>query len=318
MNREIAVIPNCCKPVIGQFPGESLTARVVDERGQAARVLLIYLDKDSNQVTSPLYIDETANGYFHYTWPDAPDKLFPAFYSYDPATFKATEFYIPQVLTFQELYDKGIVTMKTAKGSSSTNNVLLGAGLIAGAYILSSKPRKKIGAIAINKKTPRDLVNKFNAKPIADKALTAGVIIGGAWLAWQIFFKYKPTPQQKAILADAQNKLDYLHFQRGIDVTHSLGEFSAYAGSLRNASTDCGTNEAAIFNVISNLNNEADVYQLISSAGILAYKSCAAIEGNWFGDVHNTVPELITSELTGSEIETVNNILQSKGIEYRF
>jgi hypothetical protein len=317
MNTAISIVPNCCKPVIGQVPGEILSARVIDELGKPARVMMIYLDKDSNQISGALYVDETDNGYFHYTWPQAPDQVFPAFYSYDPATFRATDFYIPQVLTFQELYDKGTVTMKGAKGSAS-NNILLGAGLIAGAYILSSKSGKKVGAIAINKKTPRDLVKKFNAGPIGDKVLTAGVVIGGAWLAWQMFFKYKPTPQQKQILADAQNKLDYLHFQRGIDVTHSLGEFSAYAGSLRNASTDCGTSEAAIFNVIENLNNEADVYQLILSAGILGYKSCAAVEGNWFGDVHNTVPELITSELTGSEIETVNNILQSKGIEYRF
>ncbi len=311
----LATIPNCCKPTIGQVPGEILAARVLDEQGKPARVLMIYLDKDGNQISNPLYIDDTANGSFHYTWPQAPDQVFPAFYSYDPVTFKATEFYKPQVLTFQELYDRGLVVMKSAT-TATAQNFLFGAGVLAGIYFLS-KPGKKVGAIAIPKKFSPDL-KKFNSKPIGDKVFTAGVIIGAGYLAYKLFFKYKPKPEQLAILANASNMLNYLHFQRGIDITHSLSEFSAYAGSLRNASTDCGTNENAIFAVMENLNNEADVYQLIVSGGILAYKSCAAVEGHWFADVHNTVPELVTSELTSSEVDTVNNILQSKGIDYRF
>ncbi len=313
MNTATSVIPNCCKPVIGQVPGEQLTARVLDESGKPARVLMIYLDKDGNQISNPLYIDDTAGGSFHYTWPQAPDQVFPAFYSYDPATLKATNFYAPQVLTFQELYDRGLVVMATSR-ATTTKNLLLGAGLLGAAYFFGKSGGKKVGAVAM----PMPNIRSFNSKPIADKMLTAGVIVGAGYLAYKLFFTYKPKPEQKEILANAARMLDYLHFQRGIDITHSLGEFSAYAGSLRNASTDCGTNESAIFSVIEQLNNDADVYQLIVSGGILSYKSCAAIEGAWFANVHNTVPELITSELTGSELSTVNNILQSKGIEYRF
>ncbi len=300
-----------CPAKVGQVAGEVITRQVVNESLQPiANIAFFYVDKNGEQTSGHSVVDD--NGLFHVTYPQAPNEIFIQFNSYDPATNVYTDTYEAKVVSFIDLYNSadGSVMMKKPGAVSSSSNlpVILAGGLL-GLVALSSVSKKKVGAVSM-----QTIKDKATAKNIA---IFAGVGIG-AYLLIKSLFGYKPTQQQLEIIATAKSKLDELHFDYGIDVTMSLTQFASLASALRNASVDCGTDESAILHVMEQLNNEADIYQLIVTAGIMSYKSCAAVEGNWFGNVHYTVPELVVSELTSNELNTVNDILSSKGINFRF
>ncbi len=299
-----------CPAKVGQVAGEMITRQVVIESGQSiTNIAFFYIDKDGQQISSPSVVDE--NGLFHVTYPQAPAEIFIQFSSYDPATNVYNTDYRSRVISFHELYNSpdGLIVMNKPGAGSTLNLPLIFAGSAFGLYALSASRKKKVGVINF------DRINKMET---GKKILLAGGVLVGGYLLIKLLFGYRPTPQQKKTIEDAKNMLDKLHFEDGIDITMSLGQFSSLASVLKNASVDCGTDESAIYHVINQLNNDADVYQLIVSADILSYKSCAATEGHWFGNVHYTVPELIVSELTSYEVGNVNNILSSKGINYRF
>lgn len=298
---------------IGQVPGETFVRQVINEAGQPiSNIAMFLLDKNSEQIGAPFVVD--GNGLFHVTYPDAPTEVFIQFTSYDKGTMAYTNEYQALVMNFDDLYNvaNGNVIMKKPGEGSSSNLPLIIAACAGIGLVVLSKRNKNIGATA--NKLLSDLKGKASNKNIA---IVAGVGVGG-YLLYKLFFAYKPTLQQKQTIDDAVNQLHRLEFDEGTVITMSLSQFSSLAAALRNAAVDCGTDETAIYNVFEQLNNEADIYQLIVSGNILSYKSCAATEGSWFGDVHRTVPELIISELDAQELNTVNAILSSKGIKYRF
>jgi len=269
---------NCC-----QISGALLTARVVNESGAGMLAGFFFVDINGTRITEEYVTDN--NGYFHVTVPDFnSDKIFVNIYS--------TEEYEPVVKTFTELTNDGTVVLIKKTKDKINWPIVLGASTI-----LLSMGKRKVGAISEGNKTL--------------------LIVGGLGFAvWQIF-KYKPSPEQKAYLEQAASRLKQLA-DDGIVPSLPLAQFTSLALAIRNAVYDCGTNEPVIYNSFETLNNEADLYQLILSFGIQKYKGCFEGEDFFSGNIHNTLSEAIISDLTSSEIGTVNAILSSKSINFKF
>jgi hypothetical protein len=293
--------------IIGQVPGQVYNAQVIDENSKGLKAAFFYLDANGAPISNDTLTDD--NGNFHFTYPtDNADKIFIQFYSFDE--------YQPYVATFDELVheEKVILKSKSSLKNSSINTTIALAGL--GIAIISLQ-RKKIGA---SKATM--LYQNFNKQSNEKKLMTVGGLAIGGYLIYQLF-KYKPTPDQKATLADAQKMLDILHFQHGIDPSLPVVQYTSFATEIKTAVDDCGTDEETIFRVFNSLNNEADIYLLIVKYGVKAYTGCFQFEGPRPTDilldvVHRVLPETIIEELSDTDIQKINSILSDKGIQYRF
>lgn len=105
----------------------------------------------------------------------------------------------------------------------------------------------------------------------------------------------------------ANSMLNDVHSETGEYQTLSTSSYYMYANQLYNAFRPhlfgLGTDEDAIYNVFNQLNNTADVLQLIKTFGTKDGK---------------TLDVWIRSELGRSEIRKLNSILAGKGISYAF
>lgn len=95
--------------------------------------------------------------------------------------------------------------------------------------------------------------------------------------------------------------------ETGENPTLSSASYTAYANQLYNAFRQhmfgWGTDEDAIYNVFSQMNNTSDVYKLIKVFGTKDGK---------------TLEVYIRSELNNRELRKLNTILSNKGIAYQF
>jgi len=300
---DVTTICRTCNQV-GQVPGQVYIAQVVNENGQGIYARMFYLDQDGQQISSES--DTTQDGVFHFTYPEYnADKIFVQVYS--------TAEYDPYVATFDELVEKGkVVLMKkvadtSGKGlSTEATLALVGIGL----GLISLQRTKQMNGVASN------TITKFQNASTKNKLIVIGAVVIGGVIVYEVFFKYKPTPDQKKLLDDAKSMLDKLHYQFGIDPSLPVAQYSSYGSTIRTAIDDCGTDEESIYRVFDALNNEADIYMLIVKSDILSYKGC--FEGSYFGNVHRTLPEAITADLSYSQVNKINSILSDKGIQYRF
>lgn len=105
----------------------------------------------------------------------------------------------------------------------------------------------------------------------------------------------------------ANSMLNDVHKETGEYQSLSTSSYYMYANQLYNAFRPYmfgwGTDEDAIFNVFNQMNNTADVLQLIKTFGTKDGK---------------TLDVWIRSELSHSEIRKLNSILSGKGISYAF
>lgn len=145
------------------------------------------------------------------------------------------------------------------------------------------------------------------------------IIVGSALVAYLAAksiidrIKKDASPENKEAI-DAANALVELSKQ-GIVPSFSASQYDGWAGAIVQAVNDCGTDEGAIYNVFSQMKNEADVQKLIAVYGVRDYKGCFE---NYFGMVSRGLSGTLSSELSTGEKDYLNGILQSKGITTRF
>lgn len=161
-----------------------------------------------------------------------------------------------------------------------------------------------------NSKTSMSIVN------FAKQITPAKVFLwGGGLLALVIATKqgiklFSTTDQQQKdndldqAIADEQNA--------GNSLTFTLARYDVFADTLEEATDASGSDEAAVFNVFSQMQNNADILQLIKAYG-LRYNFVFGIP---IGKL--SLPQLIVSELPESEREELNTILQAKQITIKF
>lgn len=92
-------------------------------------------------------------------------------------------------------------------------------------------------------------------------------------------------------------------------------QFYAWANRLESTMFDWGTNEDSLYDVFRALKNNADFIALKQAFGMRTYTG-GIVPGFFYGKY--SLDQWIEEELNPEEIATVNSILASKGITYRF
>jgi hypothetical protein len=115
---------------------------------------------------------------------------------------------------------------------------------------------------------------------------------------------------------DAANQLHDLS-KRGVRPTITSTQAQSFCNSLVQAFDGCGTDETAIYGVMGQMKNDADIYLLISTYGTRKYAGC----GPWSmfsSDKQVSLSAAISDELDTFEKLIVNNILKGNGVTFQF
>lgn len=161
----------------------------------------------------------------------------------------------------------------------------------------------------------------YNGLPTWGKGV---VIVGGGMIAWfGILNPIRKVIINKLSIAkwtkegrEAGDQITILRKQ-GIRPTISEAQAESFSNSLVKSFNDCGTDEDAVYRVMSQLKNDADVYLLINKYGVRKYAGC----GPWNlfqGSQESSLSGAISDELDSQEKQNVNNILEHRGIKFRF
>lgn len=150
-------------------------------------------------------------------------------------------------------------------------------------------------------------MKEFNKLPIAVKIAVVIIVILVLNYLYKKLIKQTPPPAP----VPAKKDLDKLA-DKNIKPTYSETQFSAWSEKLAQALNYFNTDETAVYSIFKKLNNEADLVKLIQVFGV------RSIETAPFIGEDATLPQAIQQEMDADEIEKVNKILQSKGINYNF
>jgi hypothetical protein len=99
--------------------------------------------------------------------------------------------------------------------------------------------------------------------------------------------------------------------KQGEKPTFPLSNYETFANQLVSAMFDAGTDETTIFNIFKKLKNSLDYLYLIKAFGKRSYYYFGINQGDY------NLSQWLTEELSGDEINEINKILSSKGINYR-
>lgn len=195
----------------------------------------------------------------------------------------------------------GDKTITLPKDSTATA-ILLGSGAVAALWLLNRKKKKVSGFFG-------------DLSPMTKNIMVLGAVGGGLWLLLKSGLLGAGEGSGAALATAAANQLQVLAAS-GNGPTISAVQAEGFASSLRTAFDDCGTDTDTVNSVFASINNTADVLLLVSTYGTRAYKGC--FDGDWFSDHAYNLSEALTSELSGSDLSTLNNNLSAKGIDYKF
>jgi len=100
--------------------------------------------------------------------------------------------------------------------------------------------------------------------------------------------------------------------RKGNHLSYPLAYYNTYADQIEQATDAAGTDSSAIYRVMGAMNNNADVLQLIKAYGKRLNFAMFIPLGNF------TLPQILISELSESELAELNRILSSKAINIQF
>jgi hypothetical protein len=149
------------------------------------------------------------------------------------------------------------------------------------------------------------------------------VVVGGIAI---IYFTTKSIIKSVANaskMQDAKREADeakdelYRLAQQGIRPTLSQSQLEGMCQELISAFDGCGTDEGAVKRVFQKIKNDADVLSLIATYGARSYDDCNITEG--LGNTTSSLSKALTNEMNSSDVKTnVNDVLQQRGVKYRF
>jgi hypothetical protein len=148
-------------------------------------------------------------------------------------------------------------------------------------------------------------------KYITPEILQSGIILSGLFLVYRMFMPAGAKAQQqtttsiKTDIAKEENK--------GVQPSFSASNYKTLADKLYSAMNTSGTDESAIYSVFSQLKNSLDVLKLIEAYGSRQLYTFGLPVGG-----QQNLSQALSDELSDSEISKVNQILFTKGINYKF
>lgn len=168
----------------------------------------------------------------------------------------------------------------------------------------------------------------FENLPSWSRGVISVIGVGAAaFITYQIYSKIKNAKELAKSLAAqklADTELADLKKQGQVP-TKSTSQFEIMSAKIVEAINDCGTDEDAILSVFKSLNNRADLLLLISVFGVRYYRPCAISEPVTYlrYQIDNKsyawgLSTFISHDLDNSEIAKLNNILQTKKIDFTF
>jgi len=148
-------------------------------------------------------------------------------------------------------------------------------------------------------------------KYLTPQILQSGLILSGLFLVYRMFRPAGAKEQQqtttsiKTDIAKEENK--------GVQPSFSSSNYKTLADKLYAAMNTSGTDENAIFSVFSQLKNSLDVLKLIEAYGTRQLYTFGFPAGG-----QQNLSQALSDELSDTEIAKVNQILFTKGINYKF
>ncbi len=159
----------------------------------------------------------------------------------------------------------------------------------------------------------------YNGLPGWGKGLlVVGSLAGGVALyyigrnTYNAIAKKNQEKKEGAVVDDVKKEQEALT-AKGIVPSFSESQYKIWADAMDECFQGWGTCTGDTIWV--NLKNDADVLMLIKAFGVRTISS-----GRWNPepDLTGALPKIIRSELSGDEIQTVNEVLGKKGITYKF
>jgi hypothetical protein len=157
------------------------------------------------------------------------------------------------------------------------------------------------------------------------------VVVGGMAIVgiavYSVIKKLKTDAQMREVLKESDYANDELNklASQGIRPTLSNSQIQSMIKSIVDAVGGCGTDEQKIYDVFSKLNNEADIKLLIKLFGVQSFEPCPIQSpisySKWLIDnksIGGSITQILTSELSNSELKKLNSILAKKGINHKF
>ena len=139
------------------------------------------------------------------------------------------------------------------------------------------------------------------------------VIFMVGYSAWNLIAKaLAPPPPNLAEPKSAVGTVQSLASQ-GESPTATSTQFQSWVNSLVSIFNGCYHSYADLENVFNNLNNDADIYELIATFGTQSISNCLLWGGGTF-----SLSQCMDQIIGSTEIANVNGIFAQKGITFRF
>jgi hypothetical protein len=174
----------------------------------------------------------------------------------------------------------------------------------------------------------KGLAKSYNELPSWSKGVVA---VGGvailAFIVWNAYRKIKDIKSLQEALSvskDAKEEANILQ-RKGIKASYSPTQYESFALKLVEAMNGCGTNLDSVKSVFESMKNKTDVLRLIETFGVRYYRPCPATDpvsyARYMYDEKTfggNIQTWLQYDLSQSEIRSINTILSSKNIDFKF
>lgn len=168
----------------------------------------------------------------------------------------------------------------------------------------------------------------YDSLPPWARGVVGVIIVGGvAVIGYTLYTKIRDRArlQESLKLGDFAEKELLELAKKGIKATLTKTQLESLSLKLQEAMDGCGTSTTQVNQVFEELKNKADVLSLISVFSVRYYRPCAISSpisyALWLRNERaygGNLPVWLTYDLSSSEIDKINSILASKGIDFKF
>lgn len=146
------------------------------------------------------------------------------------------------------------------------------------------------------------------------KGVVAIAALGGGYLLVRKLTKAKGTKETEGNPQSTGSEIAQL--SKTQKLTYPVSQYTAYANKLKQAFYGYGTDEAAVFSVFAAMKNDLDVATLVKAFGV--YKVEPSIWKPFDTTGSGDLATWLTSEMSTSDIQIINQGLAKNGIKYKF
>jgi len=156
------------------------------------------------------------------------------------------------------------------------------------------------------------LKESFSGLPAWAKGLiSVGVVAAVGYTLYKMSKKFSPEQQRE----NEENKDVETEIQKSVKkypLSYPLSQYKSWANQIEVAGFGLGTDEAAVYSIFRKLKNDSDYLALQQAWGKPTRKTY-----DWAVPLNYTLSQFLRYEMSDTEVNKLNYILQTKGIKYR-